>query len=307
MKIRTGGPVPPGAALIVAVLAISWAAPLVRFTVAPALVISAWRLVFSSAMVGGVLVARRPQEPAPRLERTDWYLAVLAGACLGGHFWSWVAAVQTTTVASASVLVSLQPVFVAGLSIAFLGERPVRREWAGIGLAVMGAVVVGWGDLALGGQALLGDALALLGGLLMAIYLVVGRSLRQRLDLWRYVGLVYGTAAMLLVLLVLALPEVRLTGYEARDWLVFLAMAAGPMMLGHTGMNYAVKYVSAYLVNLAALAEPVGATLIAWLLPAIGEVPSGRTIVGGLAILGGIAVGLSGPLKQPAGDERRAG
>jgi drug/metabolite transporter (DMT)-like permease len=181
------------------------------------------------------------------------------------------------------------------------------REWGGIALAVAGAVVVGWGDLALGGRALLGDALALGGGVLMAVYLIVGRSLRPKMDLWRYTGLVYGTAAVLLVLAVLSHPAVDLTGYPRTDWLLFLALAAGPMMLGHTGMNYAVRYVPAYAVTLAALAEPIGSTVIAWLLPAIAEIPSPRTLFGGAAILIGIVVGLWPSASGEGGSEATGG
>ncbi len=285
-------PIHPILALVVAVGAMAWAAPLIRFATAPALVISAWRLAFSAMFIGVVLLVRPRDGGRPRLQPREWLLALLAGSALAGHFWSWIASVQLTTVASAAVLVALQPLFVAVLSILFLGERPGRREWGGIALAVLGAIVVGWGDLALGGSALVGDALALAGGVLMAVYLIVGRSLRRRMDLWRYTGLVYGTAAVLLVLVVVAHPTARLTGYPTVDWMVFVALAAGPMMLGHTGMNYAVRYVPAYAVTLAALAEPIGSTLIAWLLPAIAEVPSGRTLLGGGAILIGIVLGL---------------
>lgn len=289
---HTKAPVPPALVLIVAVFAMSWAAPLIRFATAPALVISAWRLTFSALFIALVLTVRRREVGWGSLSRGQWSLGFLAGVSLAGHFWSWIAAVQLTTVASAAVLVAMQPFFVALLSLVFLGERPTSREWTGIVLAVAGAVIVGWGDLALGGTALLGDGLALLGGLLMAVYLVVGRSLRRSLELWSYIGLVYGVAAGVLVFIVLVSPSTSLVGYPRSDWLIFLALAAGPMMIGHTGMNYAVRYTSAFVVNLAALAEPVGSTLIAWLLPAIREVPGPRMLVGGAAILLGIAVGL---------------
>lgn len=300
-------PIHPIPALVVAVGAMAWAAPLIRFATAPALVIAAWRLAFSALFIGLVLWLRPGDRTRPKLDARDWGLTVMAGAALAGHFWSWIAAVQLTTVAAAAVLVALQPLFVAMLSILFLGERPGGREWGGIGLAVAGAVVVGWGDLALGGRALLGDLLALGGGVLMAVYLIVGRSLRPKMDLWRYTGLVYGTAAVLLVAAVLSHPAVHLTGYPRTDWLVFLALAAGPMMLGHTGMNYAVRYVPAYAVTLAALAEPIGSTVIAWAIPAIAEVPSPRTLFGGAAILIGIVVGLWPSASQEGGSEETGG
>ncbi|NIP79661.1 MAG: EamA family transporter, partial [Gemmatimonadetes bacterium] len=76
-------------------------------------------------------------------------------------------------------------------------------------------------------------------------------------------------------------PDVAVTGYPSTDWLVFLALAAGPMMVGHTGVNYALRYVPAYLANLALLGEPIGATLLAWWLPGIRERPSLQLLAGG--------------------------
>jgi hypothetical protein len=193
-------------------------------------------------------------------------------------------------VSSSVVLVSTQPVFVALLSGALLGERATRRQWVGIGIAVTGAMVIAWGDFALGPRAILGDALAIAGAVFVAIYFVIGRRLRPAMDLWWYIFIIYGIAALVLVLAIAIMPGVPLTGFPAQDWLVFAALAAGPMMLGHTAVNYALRYVRAYVANISLLGEPIGATLIAWLLPAIGEVPGPQTLVGGVLILGGIAV-----------------
>lgn len=291
-----GGPPPPGippyGALLVAVVAVSWAGPLIRFSVAPALAISAWRLVFSVAFIAVVLVVRREVAAVARLGAGEWALAAVSGVLLAGHFWSWIASIKLTTIASSVVLVSTQPIFAAVFSVAFLDERPTRRQWWGIVVAVGGAAVIGWGDFAAGGTAFVGDLLATGAAALAAGYYVIGRRLRRELDLWVYVGVVYGVAAVVLMAGVVAMPSVPTVGYEPVDWLVFLGLAAGPMMLGHTGVNYALRYVPAYVANLVLLGEPVGATLLAWLLPAIAEQPPTQTLVGGALILGGIALGV---------------
>jgi drug/metabolite transporter (DMT)-like permease len=286
-------PVPPAAALIVAVLAVSWAGPLVRLTDAPALAVAAWRLTISVAFIGVVLLARG--QPMPRLSGRDWLFAATAGVFLAAHFWSWIASLELTTVSSSVVLVSSQPMFVALLSGVLLGEAATRRQWAGIFIAVAGAAVIAWGDFGLGRGALLGDLIALAGALFVSVYYVIGRRLRLQVDLWWYIGIVYGIAAGVLLAAAAAAPGVSLIGYAAPDWLVFVALAAGPMMLGHTAINYALRYVRAYVANLAVLGEPVGATLIAWLLPAIAEVPGPQTLVGGVLILLGIALTVLAP------------
>jgi drug/metabolite transporter (DMT)-like permease len=282
--------------LVAAVFAMSWSGPLVRFASAPAIVVSAWRLVFSVAFIECILAVRviagRGRDVAVSLpSRGDLALMAVAGVLLAAHFWSWIASIGLTTVSSSVVLVSTQPVFVAFISMLFLRERPNRREWAGIALGVAGAAVIGWGDFGRGREAFLGDLLAIAGAVFVSGYYVIGRGVRRRLDLWVYIFVVYGVAAAALLVVAAILPGVRLTGYPRGDWLVFLALAAGPMMVGHTGVNYALRYVPAYIANLAILGEPVGATILAWLLPAIAEVPGPQTLAGAALVLAGIAVG----------------
>ena len=291
---RARPPLPPALVLIVAVLAMSWAGPLIKFAAAPAQVVSAWRLTYSVALIALVLAVRGTGGAAFRLDRRQWLLAGAGGVLLAAHFWTWIASLRFTTVASSVVLVSMQPIFVATLSAALLRERASARQWLGILLGCAGAVVIGVSDargLAAGGQALLGDGLALAGAVFVSGYYVIGRQLRQQLDLWVYIGIVYGIAAAVMMLIVAIDPHVHATGYPARDWWIFAALAAGPMMLGHTGVNYALRYVPAYVANLAIMGEPVGATLIAWALPALREVPSIGMMAGALLIVIGIMLG----------------
>ncbi len=287
----TGPMPPPRLMLLVAVLAVSWAGPLIRFATAPALAVALWRLIFSVAFIGVVLMARGRRPPIG-LSRREWALAGISGVMLAAHFWSWIASLSLTSVASSVVLVNTQPIMVAILSAVFLAERPTPIQVVGILVAVAGAVIIGWGDFTRGPAPLLGDGLALAGAVFVALYYVIGRRLRQRMDLWSYIGVVYGIAAAVLFLAVLAHPSVELVGYPGGDWLIFLALAAGPMMLGHTGVNYALRYIPAYVANLALLGEPVGATLLAWVLPGIAEVPSVQVVVGGALIISGIALGV---------------
>jgi drug/metabolite transporter (DMT)-like permease len=284
--------VSPVLVLLASVLAISWAGPLRLFTDAPAFVVSFWRLAFSTALVAGILTARGEWGHLRRLSAGDWGVAALGGALLAGHFASWFASLELTSVAASVALVNMQPVFVAVISALALAERPSARQWAGISLAVFGATWIGWGDFRGGPDPLRGDLLALLGALFFAVYYVIGRRLRGRIDLWPYVAVVYGCASLVLLVLILLSGAPLVRGYGTTDWLVFLGQAAGPMMIGHTGQNWALRYLPAYVVSLFLLGEPVGATLIAWLLPAIAEVPPVQAVLGGVLILMGIVLGM---------------
>ncbi len=215
----------------------------------------------------------------------------LAGILLAFHFWSWITSLRFTTVASSVVLVSLKPVFAWGIAAVWLREHPSRSERVGIVLAVVGASLIGVGDAALSLGALGGDALALVGAVTGAGYYVIGRRVRQTVGIWRYATVVYGVAAVVLALVAFG-GSVPLVGYSVRDWGVFGAMAAGPMLIGHTGMNYALRHFRATTVNVAALGEPVGASLIAWAVPAIHEVPRPTVVIGGVLVILGIALSL---------------
>ena len=282
--------VPPALALFVATIAFSWSGPLVRLSSAPSLAIAVWRLIFAVLLISLVLLVRRSFFLGVSLSRREWGLAIASGVFLATHFWSWIASLKLTTVASSVVLVSTHPFWIAALSVLFLGERPSPRQWMGILIAMGGVASIGWSDFAVGGTALWGDLLALAAAFLAAAYYTIGRKLRRKLDLWAYVGVVYGVAMIVLASALLLSPEVPIADYSGRDWWIFAALAIGPMMLGHTGVNYAIRYIPAFLANLVILGEAVGAIVIAALLPSIGETPSRQVLVGAVLILSGIAV-----------------
>ncbi len=276
--------------LIVAVLATTYAGPIVRFATAPAVAIAFWRLVLVLPVTFGLATRERQRT---RVMREAFPLMLLAGVLLAVHFWTWIASLRFTTVASSVVLVSLKPIFAWGIAALWLGEHPAPTERWGIALAVAGATLIGLGDARLSLGALGGDVLALAGALTGAGYYVIGRRVRRTVGIWSYASAVYAVAALLLGFSA-ALRGAPLTGFGGRDWTVFGAMAAGPMLLGHTGMNYALKHYRATTVNVAALGEPVGASLIAWLVPSIHEVPPPAALLGGVLVLLGIAMSLGG-------------
>ena len=132
-----------------------------------------------------------------------------------------------------------------------------------------------------------GDALAVFGAVAVALYLLAGRRLRQKLDVWPYVSLVYGVCFASLLAVSLA-QGATLGGQPPRELALFAAMAIGPTILGHTAYNWALRHVRAYVVSVTVLGEPVGATLLAALIPSIAELPGALTLAGGGVILAGI-------------------
>ena len=283
---------PPAVVLALSLLGISFAAPLVRLSDAHPVAIATWRLGFSLLIVAAALAVSGQWRQLRRLGARDVAVASGAGLMLALHFWSWNTSVGLTTVAASVVLVNLQPVFVALLSAWWLAEPPERRQWMGIGLALAGAGVIaaeGFTDVvvAAGHRPMLGNLLAVAGAITAAIYYVIGRGLRKTIDLWAYVAVVYG-ACFVALLIIAATIDAPLTPQPPRELAIFAGLAIGPMLLGHTGMNYALRYLPAYVVNLTVLGEPVGATLLAAVIPGIAELPTVATLVGGGLILGGV-------------------
>jgi drug/metabolite transporter (DMT)-like permease len=164
----------------------------------------------------------------------------------------------------------------------------VARELAGIAIATAGCVVLAGGDWSAGGDALVGDCLALVGAATATAYLAVGRRLRTALPLLPYLGAVNAIAAIGLVIAALAIGA-PLTGLPAQSYLACACAALVASVGGHSLLNAAVRITPTHLVALAILGEPIGSALITWL--AFGEEPPVHAVLGGAIVLIGIAIG----------------
>ena len=286
--------------LALAVAAVSSAAILISFARqqgVPALSIAALRVALASAVVVPVAVLRCGREIRALAPR-DLGLAALSGLFLALHFGFWTTSLDSTSVMSSVVFVSTNPLFVALASALLFRERLGPWTLAGIGVAVAGGVAVGLLDAAQSGtSSARGDLLALLGAVSATAYLLVGRRVRSRMSLPLYVGIVYLVAAACL-LAVVGFTGTPLALSRPRGMLWVAALALGPQLLGHTSYNYALKYVSATLVTVTLLAEPVGATILA--IPLLGQVPTWPAAAGGVLILAGIFAAARGEARAAA-------
>jgi drug/metabolite transporter (DMT)-like permease len=272
------------------VAVVSTASILIRYAQAegvPSLAIAALRLFIAVALLTPfALPALRRELPA--LGRRDLALAAASGAVLAVHFAAWITSLEFTSVASSAALVTTNPVWVGIASWLVLRERVGPAAVAGIALGLAGSGMILASSPAEGSAApapLLGNALALLGALAASAYLLIGRGLRARLSLLSYVWIAYGIAAVLLLCAAtfsgaFAVPP------SPPALLLLLALAVGPQLLGHTGVNWAVRHAPATEVALAILGEPLGAALLAWLL--FGESFDATQLAGFALLLCGI-------------------
>ena len=286
--------VSPKAGLAAAVAAVSAGAILVRLSDAPSSVAALYRVLFTTLPLAAIAAWRYRGEFA-RIRSRDLAFAALSGVALAVHFAAWFESLRWTSVAASVTLVQAQPVFVAVGAWLLLRERVTHRMATGIAVAVGGMASMSLGDflggVAVGPRPAYGNALALTGAVAAAGYVLAGRSLRQRISLIPYVTVVYGVCVVVLLAFVLAAGH-PLTGYPTREWLLFAGLAVGPGLLGHTVLNWALAHLESSVVSVSLLGEPVGATLLAFVL--LSETPTPATVAGGCVVLAGIYVTATG-------------
>lgn len=288
-------------AIFVAILAVSTASIFIRFAQmdgAPSLVIAALRLTFATLLLAPLALSRHWDE-IKRLTRTEWLLAVSSGIFLAVHFATWISSLEFTSVASSVVFVSTGPLWVALLSPMLLKEHVSRTAIIGLGLALVGGTIIGLSDACvwnaglacpaladiLQGPAMWGNFLALAGAWTVTGYLIIGRKLRAGMSLIPYIFLVYGIAAIVLIIIMFISGNSPL-GFAPQTYGWIFLLAAIPQLIGHSTYNWALRYLPAALVAVTTLGEPIGSAVLAYFI--LNETPTIAVLFGGAFILTGI-------------------
>jgi drug/metabolite transporter (DMT)-like permease len=269
-----------GAAAIFARYALAGAAPLV---------VAALRLSLASV----ILLAIGAVHPRTHTLHTPKQRAMLwaAGVALAIHFATWIASLEYTTVAVSTLLVSSSPMFTV-----LYDTLALRRRFP---LIVPAAFVCGMAGLAMvtssnrslpphPGHIAFGAGLALVGAAAFAAYLLFVREVRSSLSTRTIVTTTYSTAAIVLVIAALVAHQAPPGVHDYSAWGGIVAMALVSQLLGHTGMNAALRWFSPTTVSFSTLLEPVIAAVLALII--FGESLSGLAITGACLLLGSIGV-----------------
>jgi drug/metabolite transporter (DMT)-like permease len=258
------------------------------------LLIAAARLAIATLILTPFTL-RRYRPHMRQLTRRDWVLISISGLFLALHFILWITSLEMTSVLISVVLVSTSPLWSAVLEFLFLRARLVRVVMIGLALAIAGGIIIGLpagtSSLGLGSNPFLGSLFALGGAITVAVYLVIGRSVRPKLPLLPYIWLVYGIAALFAVLVVF-ITRTPVTGYPAQGYLWLLAVALFPQLIGHSTFNYALKHLSATYVGVASQLEPVSSALLAFIV--FREIPASHQLVGSGVLLIGVILATIG-------------
>jgi drug/metabolite transporter (DMT)-like permease len=294
----------PYLVLAAGVAIVSTASILIRLAQAQSmdsLAIAAMRLGLA-ALILSPIAAQRLRAELPRLAPRDLRLALASGGFLAIHFWSWITSLAYTSVASSTVLVTTNPIWVGIASLLLLRERLSAPTWTGIALSLVGTALMFAAEGATApavanASPALGNSLALIGAVSASAYLLIGRGLRNRLSLLSYVWLAYASAAAFLWLAVLA-TGTPIAGFPVQAYVFVLALAVGPQLLGHTAFNWSLRHLSATFVALSILGEPVGSALLAYFI--FGERLAPLQVLAFLLILIGIFAAARAERRSPA-------
>jgi len=290
----------PRLSLFVAILAVSTSSIFIRFaqTDAPSLVIAALRLTFATFLLAPLALTRHRTE-IKKLSRSEITLAAFSGLFLAIHFATWISSLEYTSVASSVVFVATGPLWVALLSPMLLNEKLTRAAIVGLVLALFGGTVIGLSDACIiqngircpalshimEGRVVWGNFLALAGAWAITGYLIIGRKLRVTMSLIPYIFVVYGIAALMLIIIMFAAKESPF-GYPLQTYGWIFLLAAVPQLIGHSTFNWALGYLPAAFVAVTTLGEPIGSAILAYFI--LNETPGIAVLIGGILILFGI-------------------
>lgn len=271
-----------GLPLVISIIAISFAAIFVKWSDAPATILSMYRMWLACIVLLPIIWIKR--EELRKITKKDWCFLFFSGLFLALHFALWFGSLKLTTVASSTIILALQPIVALVGGFFLFKERTTVSALMTMGIAVIGAVMVGWGDFGLSKGAITGDILSFLSVIAVVGYLLIGQSIVKKVSHWIYSFCVFVFASVVLAIYNIG-AEVAFGGYEAREWEIFLLLAIVPT-ISHIINNWLLNYVNATTISMSILGEPVGATALAALL--LGERLVGWQIVGGFLVLLGV-------------------
>lgn len=275
---------PPLLVIFIGVLSVSASAIFVKLSTAESGTIAFYRM-FLSVLIMLPLFLKNNLHELKEIRSRDWVFSTIAGILLAFHFILWFESLRYTSVASSTVLVTLQPLFAIFGTYFFFKEKITLKSVLAMIIAIGGSFLISWGDFQVGGTAFYGDILALIACALVTGYMLFGQDLRRRIGLTTYTIIVYTVSAVTLAIYMLVKGE-SFTTDDPMNWLWFLLLAIVPNLLGHNLFNWALKYVSANTVSIAILFEPVGASIMAFLV--FGEVLISSQYIGGAIVIIGI-------------------
>ena len=270
------------------VFALSTSAIFVKIADAPSAVIAFYRLLTAGLILFPFLILRRSsREEVKTISKKQWIQIISAGLFLALHYVMWFESLRFTSIASSTVIVCLQPLFSIALERFILNQRIKPMAMAGCLIALVGSVIIGFGDFQISGLSLFGDVLAFLAAGVIALYFFIGQSVRKEISAVAYSTLSYFSSAVVLLLYILLGGE-PLTGFGRTTWLAFFGLALVSSIGGQFIFNLLLKKLPASAVTMSILGEPIGTCILAYIF--LHEVIGLQQLLGIIFIIGGLSI-----------------
>lgn len=247
--------------LFIGLLATSFPAIFVRFTEASPLSISFYRNFLASLFMFPFALKHLLRS---RVYKALFQDVLLASFFLALHFYSWNTSLKFTSVASSLFIVATQPVWSAIFGFLILKEKVSLRGVIAILLALSGIFFITILDFNKKGDNIYGDLLALIAAIFASLYLITGRRVRHKIPLALWLFFLYFFSSMILLIISILIKE-ELKGFPLKTYIMFFLMALIPSFIGHSILNYAVRFIEAYKVQLGLLLEPFISTYLAFI------------------------------------------
>ncbi|HDX9610990.1 TPA: DMT family transporter [Bacillus toyonensis] len=250
--------------LFFGVFALSTSAIFVKLADAPAAIIAFYRLLFATVILLPLLLFnKRNRNELNTLSKKQWGFGFLSGLFLAAHYVLWFESLQYTSVASSTVIVTLQPLFSMIGGYFLFKERFTKGAVIGCLIAISGSIVIGWQDFQISGDALYGDILAFMAAGIITAYFFISQHIRKNLSLIPYSVISYGSSACFLGIFAY-MQQQPFIHYATQTWLSFIGLAFIATILGQTIFNWLLKWMSATVISMSILGETIGTCVLAY-------------------------------------------
>ena len=276
--------------IFVGILGISLSSIFVRYSAAPSPITAAWRLCWTVALMTPVVLGKAElRREMKNISRKNLLLSILSGLFLAAHFALWFESLYHTTVASSTTIVCTEVIWVSIGFCVFMKGKLSPKALAAIAITIAGNLLIAWSDSTSPGSHLYGDLLALLAAIAVAVYTLIGRTVRKEVSTGVYTYILYTACALSLLALCATLGDSlvdSLFGFGPSPIVIGMLLALFSTILGHSIFSWCLKFFSPAFVSASKLCEPVFAAALAAVL--FGEIPSALQLLGGTMILGGV-------------------
>ncbi|MGG0302222.1 DMT family transporter [Bacillus albus] len=279
--------------LFFGVFALSTSAIFVKLADATAAIIAFYRLLFAALILLPLLLFNKNKRSELKLvTRRQWVFGFISGLFLAAHYVLWFESLQYTSVASSTVIVTLQPLFSMIGGYFLFKERFTKGAVIGCLIAISGSIVIGWQDFQISGEALYGDILAFIAAGIITAYFFISQHVRKNVSLIPYSVISYGSSACFLGIFAY-MQNVSFIHYSTQTWLCFIGLAFVATILGQTIFNWLLKWMSATVISMSILGETIGTCILAYFI--LNETISIQQALGISIIFIGLALFLLQP------------